>query len=396
MMNNLHRAGLNTGLCYAVLIVTGYTFVSDVHADDKAYQLRKATQTQFRHVVETIRPSLVRIDTVGGTQPGANIQFDDEGKPIPKSVETPFTEQIGSNFVVADGPTTGLIYSSDGYIIAGSFNFIREPALISVTLHDGRRLAADLIARDHVRKLALLKIDAHDLVTPEWAWLHDVSIGQWAIALGMGFGGHEPSVTIGIVSAMNRMQGNAIQTDAKLSPVNYGGPLCDIYGRVIGISVPMAQRPGELAGVEMYDSGVGFAVPYHLVQKIVEQMIDGRSFYRGWLGIQINPRSFNGLIVTRVANPSPMREAGVRPGDMITSAEGRVIKHFGNLVQTLYMIPAGETVHVCLDRRNQDTDEITSFSVDIKLARNIELGYLPVDEDLFDPSNPFPDLKDDE
>lgn len=379
---------------FIVIAVSG--IATSVCADDQAYQLRKATQRQFRSVVEKIRPSLVRIDTVGGTQPGSIIQFDDEGKPIPKSVETPFNEQIGSDFVVADGPTTGLIYSSDGYIIAGSFNFIREPALISITLHDGRRLAADLIARDHVRKLALLKIDAHDLITPEWAYLHDVRVGQWAMALGMGFGGDEPSVTIGIVSAMNRMRGNAIQTDAKLSPVNYGGPLCDIHGRVIGISVPMAQRPGELAGVEMYDSGVGFAVPYHLVWEIVDEMMTGRSFYRGWLGIQINSRSINGLIVTRVADPSPMREAGVRPGDVITSAEGRVINHFGNLVQTLYMIPAGETVHVCFDRRDKETDKITTFSVDIKLARNTELGYLPEQEQTFDPSNPFPDMEDDE
>ena len=384
MINKMVRSGINPWLGCIGLVITACLTVTHAHADDSSYQLRKATQQQFRNLVEKIRPSLVRIDTVGGTQPGSVMQFDDKGKPIPKSVETPFVEQIGSSFVVADGPTTGLIYSSDGYIIAGSFNFIREPALISVTLHDGRRVAADLIARDHVRKLALLKIDAHDLITPEWAYLYDVSIGQWAIALGMGFGGDEPSVTIGIVSAMNRMQGNAIQTDAKLSPVNYGGPLCDIYGRVIGISVPMAQRPGELAGVEMYDSGVGFAVPYYLVKEIVDEMMTGRSFYRGWLGIQINRRSSDGLLITRVADPSPIREAGVRPGDVITSAEGRVIKHFGNLVQTLYMIPAGETVHLCLERRNEDTDEITSFSLDVKLARNTELGYLPEQEELLE------------
>lgn len=395
MINKMVRSGINPWLCCTGVVVMACLTATLTRADDSSYQLRKATQQQFRKLVEKIRPSLVRIDTVGGTQPGSVIRFDDKGKPIPKSVETPFVEQIGSSFVVADGPTTGLIYSSDGYIIAGSFNFIREPALISVTLHDGRRVAADLIARDHVRKLALLKIDAHDLITPEWAYLHDVSIGQWAIALGMGFGGDEPSVTIGIVSAMNRMQGNAIQTDAKLSPVNYGGPLCDIYGRVIGISVPMAQRPGELAGVEMYDSGVGFAVPFYLVKEIVDEMMTGRSFYRGWLGIQINRKSSDGLLITRVADPSPIREAGVRPGDVITSAEGRLIKHFGNLVQTLYMIPAGETVHLCLERRNEDTDEITSFSLDVKLARNTELGYLPEQEELFDPSNPFPDMEDD-
>lgn len=364
--------------------------IAQASTKDDAYLLRKATQQQFRLMVEKIRPTLVRIDTVGGTQPGQVMQFDDKGNPVPRQEPTPFTEQIGSRFVVADGPTTGLVYSSDGFILAGSFNFIREPALISVTFHDGRRIAADLIARDHVRKLALLKVDAENLSVPEWADLDEVQIGQWAIALGLGFGGNDPSVTIGIVSALNRMRGNAIQTDAKLSPANYGGPLCDIRGRVIGISVPMAQRPGELAGVEMYDSGVGFAVPYHLIKNIVSEMMTGKSFYRGWLGIQVNARSVDSLLINRVANPSPMRSAGVKAGDFITSAEGRPIQHFGHLVQTLYMIPAGETVHLCLEREGEP------FSVEVELARNTDLGYLPEEEEPFDPSNPFPDLDEDE
>ena len=97
-------------------------------------------------------------------------------------------------------------------------------------------------------------------------------------------GGTEPALSVGIISAKNRMHSNAVQTDAKLSPLNFGGPLCDIHGRVVGITVPMAQRPGELAGVEMYDSGVGFAVPKHRLDAIVSELRTGRSFYRGWLG----------------------------------------------------------------------------------------------------------------
>jgi serine protease Do len=292
--------------------------------------------------------------------------------------------------VVADGPTTGLVYSSDGYIISSSYNFVREPALISVTLHDGRRLAADLIARDQVRKIALLKIDAENLTVPQWVDEFNVRVGQWAVALGLGFGGARPAVSVGIISARNRMVGNAIQTDAKLSPVNYGGPLIDIDGRVVGISVPMAQRPGELAGVEMYDSGVGFVVPKRKVDEIVSALMGGKDFYRGWLGIQLGGQAEDGVLVGKVADPSPMRAAGVVFGDKLWAAEGRPIKHFGQLVQTLYMIPAGSTVHLCMEREGEP------YEIDIVLARNTELGPLPLDPEPFDPSLPLPGTEEDE
>ena len=161
---------------------------------------------------------------------------------------------------------------------------------------------------------------------PIWRDPRDIEVGQWAIALGLGFSGSDPSVTVGIVSALNRMNGNAVQTDAKLSPANYGGPLCDVRGQVLGLSVPMAQRPGELAGVELYDSGVGFAVPKDRLDQIVSVLKTGRSLYRGWLGVSVD-RSTAGVVIQNVADPSPMREAGVVPGDKILAANGRPVAY---------------------------------------------------------------------
>jgi len=353
-------------------------------AEQEELELLRSTQQVFRSLSEQLRPSLVRIETVGGTQPTVPLPIDDEESEQPLRAPLQFIDNPGSDFVVADGPTTGLVYSSDGYIVSSSYNFAREPALISVVLHDGRRLAADLIARDQVRKIALLRVDAEDLVEPEWSPDYDVEVGQWAVALGLGFGGQTPSVSVGIISAKNRMAGNAIQTDAKLSPVNYGGPLVDIDGRVIGISVPMAQRPGELAGVEMFDSGVGFVVPKRRVDDIVGELVHGEDIYRGWLGMQLGGQAEDGVIVGRVADPSPLRDAGVQSGDKLWAAEGRPIHHFGQLVQTLYMIPAGTTVHLCLERAGRP------FEVEVELARNTDLGPLPLEEEPFDPSLPLP------
>ncbi|MCH9001541.1 MAG: trypsin-like peptidase domain-containing protein [Planctomycetes bacterium] len=342
-------------------------------ANREEYELLRATQDVFRDVAQRVRPFLVKIETVGGTQPPARIlptEEDEDATPLERDPNL-FRDAPGSRFVVSDGPTTGLVYRSDGYILTSSFNFVREPILISVTLGDGRRLAADLIARDQVRKIALLKVDATDLPVPQWLAPGHVRVGQWAIALGLGFGGDRPSVTIGIVSALHRMKHNAIQTDAKLSPANYGGPLCDIHGRIIGLCVPMAQRPGELAGVEMYDSGIGFAVPKNRVDAIAEYLMTGRSFYRGWLGMQSDPHGSGGAKIAKIASPSPLEEAGVQVGDVIVRAEGKPIRNLGQLVQAIYMLPAGETVHLGLERDEE------AYGVLVTLARNTELGSFP-------------------
>lgn len=342
-------------------------------ANREAYELLRATQDVFRDVAQRVRPFLVKIETVGGSQPPARIlptEEDEDATPLERDPNL-FRDAPGSRFVVSDGPTTGLVYRSDGYILTSSFNFVREPILISVTLGDGRRLAADLIARDQVRKIAILKVDATDLAVPQWVDPGRVKVGQWAIALGLGFGGDRPSVTVGIVSALDRMKHNAIQTDAKLSPANYGGPLCDIHGRIIGLCVPMAQRPGELAGVEMYDSGIGFAVPKNRVDAIAEYLMTGRSFYRGWLGMESDPHGSGGAKIAKIASPSPLEEAGVQVGDVIVRAEGKPIRNLGQLVQAIYMLPAGETVHLGLERDEE------AYGVLVTLARNTELGSFP-------------------
>lgn len=374
--------GISTGLVYLVAAVgeTGST-------GDAAYEVLRATQTTFRDVSEDMRPYLVRVETVGGSQPRGLINIDEEeDQPVPRRrPQGPFRDTTGSGFVIADGPTTGIVYSADGYIVTSSVNFVREPVLISVTLADGRRLAAELVARDRVRKIALLKVDAAGLPVPTWCETADIRVGQWAIALGLGFGGEAPSVTVGIVSALDRMHGNAVQTDAKLNPANYGGPLCDVHGRVIGICAPMAQRPGELAGIELYDSGVGFALPKRRLDEIVAVLKTGRSFYRGWLGISIDPSATDALVIRNVAVPSPMHEAGVGPGDKILAVDGKPVRHFGDLVHALYMIPAGEQVHLEMERDD------SAYGLLVTLARSTELGPLPELEEPLDPSSPWPE-----
>ncbi len=379
------------------IVVTGPTL-----AGDEGLELQRAHQRVFRSAIEHAARYTVQIETVGGAVPRgviSDLDFGptsevplDDGMPnmeeedgMPKEADqpNPFQDTLGSDFVVADGPTTGIILSADGYIITSSFNFVRNPTHITVRLSDDRRYVADLIASDKVRKLALLRIDADNLEPAEWVAPGSIQIGQWAIALGRGFGGSQPSVTIGVVSARNRMMGNAVQTDAKLSPANYGGPLIDVEGRVLGICVPMAQRPGELAGVEFYDAGIGFALPKNRVDAITDELKYGESIYRGWLGIRFSRRPMDGLLIVGVANPSPMFELGIRPGDKIISANGKELNSAQHLVQSLYMVPAGEPVQVVVRKGRFE------YGFEPLLARAVDLGPLVTQPDP-DPWKPFP------
>lgn len=341
----------------------------------------------FFDIVRSSAPWIVRIETVGGSPPQDELPDDDESSENPEAPRppqrSPFRDTPGSSFRVADGPTTGVIYSPDGHIVTSSFNFVREPEVVSVVLDDGRRFAARLVARDHVRKVALLKIDANDLPTPTWAPSLSLRVGQSAVAIGRGMGGNEPSASVGIISALNRVQRLCVQTDARLSPANYGGPLLDIHGRVIGLNVPMAQRPGELAGIEMYDAGVGFAITSDQLAPIVEQLRSGVSVYRGWLGIQVDPHRADAVIIDRLADPSPMRQAGARRGDQIIAIERQPVLHYGQFVQRLALLPAGRKISVALLRDGKLLD------VDVTLAQATDLGPLPEEPtEPFDPSAP--------
>jgi len=145
-----------------------------------------------------VAPSVVRIETVGGL------------------------ERVGQ-ILVGSGPTTGLIVSADGLIISSAFNFAQKPDSILITLPDGNRQAARLGATDHSRMLVLLKVQTEgELSLAEVAPLASLRVGQWALAVGRTFDVAEPNVSVGIVSALDRIWGKAVQTDAKVSPNNYG------------------------------------------------------------------------------------------------------------------------------------------------------------------------------
>jgi len=238
-----------------------------------------------------------------------------------------------------EGPTTGLVISPDGYILTSTFNFIRKPPVITVVLPEGERKVAKLLGRDETRRICVLKVDGvSELSVPTFTPRDEIRVGQWAVALGVGFGGQEPAVSVGIISATHRIGAKAVQTDANLSPANYGGPLVDVEGRIIGLCVPLSpQSRDEAAGAEWYDSGIGFAIPLAEIEDRITALKEGRNFQPPFLGVQT--KTFGdpakGVKVTEVAADSPAAKVGLKPDDVVVAldeVEPLDPVHFASLV----------------------------------------------------------------
>jgi S1-C subfamily serine protease len=345
-----------------------------------AFEGALAQQSMVRRAVAQVAASVVTIETVGGISPqgpsnaGRATTRPEPGRGAPRPGREPRRApppNAGAAFQVAEGPTTGLVFSADGLILTSSFNFARDPAVITVKLADGTRRSAKLLARDEIRRLAILKIDAAGLSVPTWADEKQVRVGQWTVALGRGFGGAGVSVSVGMISGLERMAGNAIQTDAKLSPANYGGPLIDLEGRVIGLIVPMSYTPGDLAGAELYDSGIGFAVPAWQAEPAGMALAKGTSIRRGLLGIRVDMSGQKALRLVSVADPSLAKTAGLTAGDELVAIDDRPLNGWADLQHRLAFRAEGEAVALTIRRAGQ------SIQTDAVLAPPEALGPFP-------------------
>src|SRR5207249_3376457 len=142
----------------------------------------------------------------------------------------------------------------------------------------------------------------------------------------------------GIISAMGRIWGKAIQTDAKVSPVNYGGPLVDLDGRLVGILVPLSPRAEEeTAGVEWYDSGIGFAVPIEDIMRVLPRLREGKDLVRGMLGVTLKEGTSPNAtpIIDQIFDESAAAKAGLQPGDQIAAIDGAPVVRQAEMMHAL-------------------------------------------------------------
>ena len=319
------------------------------------------TLDTFRDVARLQTPGVVNVNTTkkvaatrrGGQDPFRDFFGDDlmdrffggpQGGPDAQTQRS-----LGSGFVV----------DKDGYILTNR-HVIEGADKIWVNLADGKRYEARLVGKDARTDVALLKIEPKTTLTVLNLGDSDqTEVGEWVMAVGNPFGLSGNSVTVGVVSFKGRplplnTQANPvemIQTDASINPGNSGGPLLNTQGEVIGINTLIITQ-----GVPQ-SAGVGFAVPINVAKEILPQLREKGRVVRGWLGVVIQPVSEDmakslkmdqakGAIVADVTKDSPAEKAGLKPGDVVVSADGRAIEDSSALSRYIASKAPGSSVRL--------------------------------------------------
>jgi S1-C subfamily serine protease len=267
-----------------------------------------------------------------------------------KQPKKPLVAPGSGGFVPAQGRATGVVLTADGWILCARYALALEPTTILVTVPGRGTLTAVRAGEDTSRGLALLKIDADDLPVPTFVQPAEVRVGQWALALGRTFADDLPTVHLGIVSAKGRQFGRALQIDAGTSPANYGGPVVDLRGRVLGIAVPLSPS-GRNAGVEWYDSGVGFAATIADIGPLLARMQQGQALQRGWLGVQFDPAWLGPGAKVAVVDPrGPAHAAGVQKGDVLVQIGGEAVRNAPHALTRISACLGGDRLSLVVRR----------------------------------------------
>lgn len=327
-------------------------FSATLLADQDVEQLE---QSALYEAATAAARSVVRIETIGGV------------------------EKVGQ-VLVNVGPTSGVVVDAEGYIVSSAFNFIQKPTSILVQLPNGKRRPAKIVSRDHSLRLVLLKVDVDEpLVVPEATPKSELQVGQWAVTVGRTLPGDSFNLSVGIVSAKDRIWSTAVQTDANVSPANYGGALADIQGRVIGVLVPLSPDSSSvIAGSEWYDSGIGFAVPLEDIFLHLDRLKQS-DLYAGKLGVSLQGAdAYGGELVVGVCWPkSPARDAGIKSGDKILSINGVALQRHVEMKHVLGPLLADESIRIEYERDGQTLSGTLSLVDKLVPYEHAFLGILP-------------------
>jgi serine protease Do len=313
-------------------------------------------------LIERLKPAVVNISTTTVTKAprgGPRGQLPDGferyfGLPGPHG-ESPDGQR-------GQGLGSGFLLNGEGFILTNN-HVVANATDIRVKLSDDREFSAKVVGKDPLTDVALIKLNAppRDLPTVVLGDSDALRQGDFVLALGSPFG-LSGTATTGIVSAKHRggvgtgsPYDDFLQTDAAINPGNSGGPLFNLRGEVVGINTSIiSPQVGQ---------GIGFAVPINLAKSLLPQLQGGGKVVRGYLGVSLSeltpdlaqafglPPGTKGALVQQVMPKTPAEKAGLEPGDVVTSLDGKVIESSSALSRGVALVPPGRSLKLGLTRQ---------------------------------------------
>lgn len=265
----------------------------------------------------------------------------------------------GPDYNIVKGGGSGFIISPEGAIVTNN-HVVDKATRIEVVLQDKRRFKGKVLGTDPATDLAVVKIDAKDLPAVRFADSSRARVGEWVIAIGSPFG-LDYTVTAGVLSAMGRGGFGAneiedyLQTDASINPGNSGGPLVNLRGEVLGINTMIIGR----------GTGIGFAIPSNLAMVVVRQLQTKGSVKRAWIGVmfqeltselaeKLGVKQRGGALIGNVVPNGPSARAGLKPGDVIVSIDGKPVREGHDLLRAIIEKPVGSKVELGIIRDGKE------------------------------------------
>jgi Do/DeqQ family serine protease len=274
------------------------------------------------------------------------------------------------------GLGSGVILDAErGYILT-NFHVIQRADEIVVTLHDGRRLDAEVVGTDQATDLAVLRVAADGLDAVRVADSDALRVGDFVVAIGNPFGLGQ-TVTSGIVSALGRSglgiesYEDFIQTDASINPGNSGGALVNLRGELVGINTAILARGGG-------NIGIGFAIPVNMALQVMDHLVEYGEVRRGRLGVTVQDLTpdlaqafgipqIHGAVIARVEPGSAAERGGLLEGDVVLTVNDRRVRNATELRNAIGLLRAGTEVKLAVVRDNRRRT-LTAMVAEIEAA----------------------------
>ncbi len=351
------------GMMFGALLVSGFGLVRPgfadielgannppVNLDADATSFSKA----FIEVAEKVTPAIVQITVVSERENPHSDMFFFPFRDMPQ-------EQRGSG--------SGIIISEDGYIVTNN-HVVENANRVSVGLYDKRTFTATVVGTDPLTDLAVIKVDANNLIPAYLGDSDNLKVGQWVMAIGNPLA-LTSTVTAGIVSAVGRGSlglirdnygvENFIQTDAVINPGNSGGALVDLSGAVVGVNSAIATR-----GTGTY-IGYGFAIPINLAKSVAKDLISTGKVNRGYIGVSIREvdnamaRSLgldrpHGVIIDQIIEGGSASATDLKSGDVILKIDGKEVNQPNELQSYIASKTAGNVVTLEIFRDGKEME----------------------------------------